>query len=98
MVLAHTVARLILPEVGGFSLLELRDLGMLKDTVVDGTLCYQIAGRHPHGQQHVVVIEQTSLLLRKVRYDDGADLDEEIRYSIRVDEPMDAAGFTLPKE
>src|ERR1700722_9432852 len=44
---AHRIGRLLIPAIGGYSILDLVDLRQGMDTVVDGTPCYSVAARYP---------------------------------------------------
>jgi hypothetical protein len=100
---AHTLARLLLPEVGGFSILDLEDLQLREDAVLDRTLCYCIAARHPEGDTEELWLERDTLLLRKLVSNMGWFSSEELRRDIRIDVPLEdklfrpRRGHSLPK-
>jgi len=88
-----TVARLLVPEVEGFSILDLTDPQIKEETHIDGIVCYAIAARHPKGADYELWVERDSLYLRKVIQTSGQDRREEVRASIRVDEPVNSELF-----
>jgi hypothetical protein len=76
---AHTIGRLLLPEVGGLSILELVSPQLEDEMDIDGITCYSIAARHPQGGEWELWIEKEALLLRKVIRADGLARNEEVR-------------------
>lgn len=94
---AHTIARLLLPKVGGFALRELRELHSLGEVAVDGVVCHRLAGVHALGYRCELLVEKSSLLLRSLWTDlEELRVQEEARWAIRVDEPVDVELFSVP--
>jgi hypothetical protein len=90
---AHTIGRLLLPQVGGLSILDLLDPRFNDETAIDGTDCHSIFARFPQGGGWELWIEKDTLLLRKVigmRESGGA---EEVRENICVNEALEAKLF-----
>jgi hypothetical protein len=83
---AHTIGRLLLPEVQGQCLLDLQDAQRREDVVINGRSCHLImaGGTGGHRQQEFW-IEKDSWLLRKriTRSELGESVEE--RENIRVD-------------
>jgi hypothetical protein len=94
---AHRIGRLLLPAMGGLSILDLVDLRQGMDTVVDGTPCYSIAARYPKSAipEMEFVIERDALLIRRIKTsgEAGKFSAMELRHSIRVNEPIEDAMF-----
>jgi hypothetical protein len=94
---AHRIGRLLLPAMGGLSILDLVDLRQGRDTVVDGTPCYSIAARYPKCAipDMEFVIERDALLIRRIKTsgEAGKFSATELRHSIRVNEPIEDAMF-----
>jgi hypothetical protein len=94
---AHRIGRLLIPAMGGLSILDLVDLRQGMDTVVDGTPCYSVAARYPKCAipDMEFVIEKDALLIRRIKTsgEAGKFSATELRQSIRVDEPIDDAMF-----
>jgi hypothetical protein len=94
---AHRIGRLLIPAIGGFSILDLVDLREGMDTVVDNTPCYSVAARYPKCSipEMEFVIEKDTLLIRRIRTLGGAGRFSatELRDSIRVNEPIEDAMF-----
>lgn len=93
---AHTVSELLLECVGGFPLIALDRLRFCRTRSFDGVPCYRISGRHPRGGRVVIWVGIPDLLIRKVvkhRF-----RQEEVRFNIRVDEPIAAEVFRVPFE
>jgi hypothetical protein len=95
---AHRIGRLLIPAIGGYSILDLVDLRQGMDTVVDATPCYSVAARYPKCAipDLEFVIEKDALLIRRIRTLGGASRFSatELRHSIRVDGPIDDAMFS----
>ena len=95
---AHRIGRLLIPAIGGYSILDLVDLRQGMDTVVDDTPCYSVAARYPKSATPDLefVIEKDTLLIRRIKTLGGASgfSATELRRSIRVDEPIDDAMFS----
>ena len=64
---AHRIGRLLIPAIGGYSILDLVDLRQGADAVVDGTSCFSVAGRYPKSatpNMEFVIEKDTLLILR----------------------------------
>jgi hypothetical protein len=94
---AHRIGRLLIPAMGGLSILDLVDLRQGMDTVVDGTPCYSIGARYPKCSipDMEFVIERDALLIRSIKTsgEAGKFSATELRHSIRVNEPIEDAMF-----
>ncbi len=94
---AHRIGRLLIPAIGGLSILDLVDLRQGMDTVVDGIPCYSVTARYPKttAVDMEFVIEKDALLIRRIKTLGGASRFSatELRHSIRVNEPIDDAMF-----
>jgi hypothetical protein len=95
---AHRIGRLLMPAIGGYSILDLVDLRQGMDTVVDGTPCHSVAARYPKcaTPDMEFVIEKDTLLIRRIKTLGGVPRFSvtELRHSIRVNEPIDDAIFS----
>ena len=94
---AHTIARLLIPSVGGLALTDLRDWRADGETVVDGQQCVRLVGIHPRGGAWEIAVDKALGLLRSVAHDieeDGRQL--QIRRSITVDDELDDDAFSVP--
>jgi len=89
---AHTVPRLLMPEIGGFSLGELQSPSIVGTEDIDGTNCYHIRGNHPLGPIDVW-LGSSDYLIRKVQERLSGILSEERRRNIRINETIPAAKF-----
>ena len=94
---AHRIGRLLIPAMGGLSILDLVDLRQGMDTVVDGTPCHSVAARYPKSATPDMefVIENDTLLIRRIKTTASGLSATELRHSIRVNEPIDDAMFSL---
>jgi outer membrane lipoprotein-sorting protein len=93
----HTIARLLLPEVYGLSLLDSTDVRFNSERAVDGVACYSVTAQHPKiGGAREIWIEKDSLLLRKVIRAFSKTPCEEMRKQIRVDELLRDRLFEAP--
>ena len=94
---AHRIGRLLIPAMGGLSILDLVDLRQGMDTVIDGTPCYSIAARYPKCAipDMEFVIERDALLIRRIKTlgEAGKFSATELRHSIRINEPIEDAMF-----
>ena len=89
----YNVASMMIPEVGGFDLRDLNDLGC-SEIDFGGARCYRISGSHPQGILCDLVISRDEFLLQQLteRSDDGS-FSQEFHSGIAVDEPIDASSF-----
>jgi hypothetical protein len=94
---AHTIARLLLPEIGGFSLSKLADVNLEREAEVEGALCYELTGVHPRGGPHTLWIGKSDLLLRKLSERVRDSPSEEIRSAIIVDADLEPSVFGIPQ-
>ena len=94
---AHTIGRLLLPEVGGLSLMDLVAPTCKKERLFQGTACYCIGAKHPTGPTLELWIEKKTLLLRKLVHNARKVPSEELRQAIRVDRPVKKSIFAKPK-
>jgi hypothetical protein len=88
-----TVARLLVPEVQGFSILDLVNPQIKEETHIDGIVCHAITARHSKGDGYELWVERDSLLLRKVIQTSALGRSEEVHESIRVNEPINCELF-----
>jgi hypothetical protein len=94
---SHTIARLLVPEMGGLSYLDLRNVALKDMNSIDGCECYVVTADHPnHAARYELWIERDRLLLRKRIADHGTWLSEERRENIRIDEPIGEDIFSSP--
>ena len=95
---AHRIGRLLIPAIGGHSILDLVDLRQGMGTVVDDIPCYSVAARYPKSAipDMEFVIEKDTLLIRRIKTLGGASRFSatEQRHSICVNEPIDDAMFS----
>jgi hypothetical protein len=91
---AHHIARLLLPQVTGLSLLDLVDARLEPDTTIGSTPCYWLAALHPRsGELTRLCIEKDTLLIRRTQTHMGTSPSEETREGIRVNTPFDDVLF-----
>jgi hypothetical protein len=91
---AHTIARLLLPQVGGLSLLELVDAQLRPDVSLGSAVCYQVEAKFPRsGGLATLCIEKDTLLIRRFGTARDRFPDEQARENIRVNEPIEADLF-----
>ena len=92
---AHTIARLLLPDVRGASLAELDALERRGTMEVRGTRCARLVGRHPYAGELELSIGDDGLLHRLVKQSAGMTV-EELREAIETDAAIGAAQFAQP--
>jgi hypothetical protein len=90
---AHTIGRLLLPQVEGLSILDLLDPRFNDETDIDGKVCHSITARFPKGGEQALWIEKDSLLLRKVIGSHETARTEEVRENICVNEVLEGRLF-----
>jgi hypothetical protein len=90
---AHTVPRLLMPEIEGFSLEELQTPVIVAIEDIEGTACYHIRGSHPTGGKIDIWLGNSDYLIRVVQMQLAGMLQREIRRDIRTNEPIPAAKF-----
>lgn len=94
---AHTIGRLLFPEVNGLSLMDLVGPFRKRERQFQGVTCYCIGAKHPRGPTLELWIEKKTLLLRKLVHNAGKVPSEELRQGIRVDQPVKNSIFAVPK-
>ena len=92
---AHNIARLLLPEVEGLSILDLVDPRLIDDVPVDGAVCHRVRAHLPKGGVRELFFERDSLLLRRILTIGEKMTTDEIRRDIRVNQPIDDALFII---
>jgi hypothetical protein len=87
---AHHIGRLLIPAMGGLSILDLGDLRQGMDTVVDGTPYYSVAARYPKSTTPDMefIIEKDTMLIRRISTTARIFSATELRHSIHVNEPI----------
>jgi hypothetical protein len=90
---AHTIGRLLLPEVEGSSILDLLNPQFNGDTEIDGIVCYSITAQHPKIGERELWVEKESSLLRKVIAFGETSRSEEVRENISVNNPLELSLF-----
>ncbi len=93
---AHTIGQLLLPEIGGRSIMDLHEPQFDNDTSIDGVACHCITGQRPKGRAQEIWIEKETLLLRKVISWDQTSRSVQVRENIRVNEEMASTFFACP--
>lgn len=88
---AHRVPILLLPQLGGWSWIQLQDPVLLDDGVVEGHPCYVLEGRHVKGDRERLFIDKASLLVR--RHEWIGELDSATDYRPEIDRPIAADEF-----
>lgn len=95
---AHTISRLLLPEVGGFGLTDLQAPTVVGEEGFDDVPCLRIAGLGSSGGRRELLVERESLLLRAVFTRVASMPCEELRRRIRVNRGVEADRFAVPSE
>jgi hypothetical protein len=86
---AHTIGRLLLPEVQGLCLLDLVGARQGDDVIIDGKSCYSLTARTPKGdRQQELWIEKDSYLLRTRITRSEQSESVEVRENIGIDSPQ----------
>ena len=91
---AHTIGRLLLDRVGGFSLTMLTHLRFRTCREFDGVLCRRVSGLHGSWGRVTLWFDYNDLLLRKL--DHHRARREEVRFKIRVNAPLSPERFNVP--
>lgn len=97
---AHTVATLLMEEVGGFRLSKMTDLSLLGEERFEGEDCYVVRGYHPQKFPIDTWVSKRDFLLRKIKSRKlGGGYVEEIRRDVRLGGSIDRESltFTPPK-
>ena len=89
---AHTVPRLLMPEIGGTSVADLKSGTVVGIESVEGEPCYHVVGEARIGQTDVWIGTKDSLI-RKVQERLSSTLQEEIRRDIHVGEEIPQSKF-----
>ncbi|QJR16205.1 hypothetical protein [Usitatibacter palustris] len=93
---AHTIGALLMPEVGGLGLDQLKGISFLGEERFEAANCLVIAGSG-WGAEVSLWIDRESLMIRKVRTKIGAHPPaDEIRRNIQIDESIPDREFERP--
>jgi outer membrane lipoprotein-sorting protein len=99
---AHTVTTLLIPDVSGFRITEMKGLTLLREENFEGTGCFVVRGYHPFGFPIDIWVGKNDFLLRRMRQRSGDDgeIEEEIRRDVKLDEAIPASVFqyTVPSK
>jgi outer membrane lipoprotein-sorting protein len=92
---AHTVTTLLMRDVSGFRITEMKGLTLLREENFEGTDCFVVRGNHPFGFPIDIWVGKNDFLLRKMRQQSGndGDIEEEIRRDVKLDEAIPATEF-----
>jgi len=83
---AHTIAALLMPDIGGFTLDRVLGSKVLGHEAVDGAECVVIAAPHPIGGKLSLWVHEATMTLRKLVTDLGRfPPGEEIHRDIEID-------------
>lgn len=92
---ARTIGSLLLEDVGGFALQQLKRPRFRQARQFEGEWCGRISGIHPRGGRITIWFGMHDLLVRKyVRHEFK---QEEVRTKIRVDMELENALFKVPQ-
>lgn len=92
---AHTIGKLLISEVSGLSLGDLRRPRFRQFRLFQGVLCFCISGIHPRRGRLTAWVGVHDLLLRKLISHDFRH--EEVRWNIAIDQPLSNTIFDAPK-
>jgi hypothetical protein len=92
---AQNIARLLLSDLEGLSILDLAGPRMAEGAEVGGAACLCVCALLPRGGERRLWVERNSLLVRRIQtHRDKISLDER-RHEIRVNLPLDEALFDI---
>lgn len=92
---AHTIGKLLFPQVSGASILDLVNPRFTGDTEIDGIVCYSITAQHPKMGERELLVEKESCLLRKVIQFTEIFRSEEVRENISLNQPLALGLFAV---
>jgi hypothetical protein len=92
---AHTIGKLLIPEVTGFSLTDLLRPRFRRFREFEGVRCFSISGIHPRRGRFTVWVGVGDLLLRKLI--SHSFRHEEVRSNIVLNQPIAKGVFNVPK-
>jgi hypothetical protein len=95
---SHTVPRLLMKDVPGFALTELKDLKLLGVEVFEGVQCHHIVGDHPGYRPEELWIGSDDFLLRKRKVLLNGTPEEEIHRKIKINISIPAENLTFKPE
>lgn len=88
----RTIPELLIPDLVGWRITELRKPVRLSDEIFEGELCYHIRGSHPDGEPYEVWIGKKDYLLRKMRlwstFPNFSTIRDEIHRGIKINQPI----------
>lgn len=89
---AYTIPRLLIPEIEGWALNDLKKPTLVGEEIFEGELCYRIKGFDSGGDLNEVWIGKRDSLIRKVTthstFETYSTVEEEIHRNIQVDRPI----------
>lgn len=93
---AHTVPRLLLSEVSGWSLTEVVEPRCTGEEPVGGNTCLKIVAKHPAGDPRTIWIDKATYLIRQVSQSHdhagkGFRTEQTTTYEPEVNVPIDPA-------
>jgi len=91
---AHTVPRLLLPEIRGWSLTETVEPRCAGEDFIDGRTCLKIVAKHPAGDPRTIWIDKESHLIRQLSQshdhgDKGFRTEQTTSYAPEVNVTID---------
>jgi outer membrane lipoprotein-sorting protein len=95
---AHQVPVLLLPELGGFALTQIKSPTLVGVEPFDGTLCFRLRGEHPRtaGTYELWIGQKDHLIRRIISVTrPGANEQEEIHHHIRVNHDIPRDVFEM---
>ena len=91
-----TIAELMLPALGAGWNPGLKNVSLGEDEDLEGSRCHVLRAQFPIAHARTYWIDHTTLTIRKVT-NSGLFSSEEVRRNIRLNEPINAQIFELPK-
>lgn len=91
---AHTIPRLLLTDVIGFSLTEMHRVTFLSHETFEGEECFVVRGFHPFGFSIDVWISKRDMLIRKIREEGkNGTFEEDIRREVKINNKIPESTF-----
>lgn len=94
---AYDVPRLLMPDIDGWAVTDLKKTALVGEEVFEGELCYRIKGFDWDGDLNEVWINQRDFLIRKITthstFGNFSTTEEQIHRNIKVNQPIAKAVF-----
>ena len=95
----YDVPRLLIPEINGWAVTNLKETKLVGEEIFEGESCYQITGYDFHGVRNDVWIGKRDFLIRKLRSSSASGelsiTQEQVHRDIKINQSLTPAVFNF---